>query len=122
MYVYILVGAIMAFCSCGDCVGIMSFSHLFLSLSPETEYGRGGPLIQCVFSVLAIVRNCGLSLGSGGQVSRKRGEQDVLIELGKLGCYRGKKGCYREKGLVIGKKGVVIGKKVSYRGGRYFSY
>ena len=67
---------------CGD-YDLLPF--FFLSLSPETEYGRGGPLIQCVFSVPAIVRNCGLSLGSGGQVSRKRGEQDVLIELGKLG-------------------------------------
>ena len=54
-------------------------------------------------------------LGGGKQVSRKRGEQDVLIELGKLGCYRekrgviGKKGCYREKGGSYRKKGLVIG-------------
>ena len=47
-----------------------------------------------------IAGNCGLSPESGKEVSRKRGEQDVLIELGKLGCYR-------EKGGVIGKKGVL---------------
>ena len=57
-----------------------------------------------VFSVPVIAGNCGQGPGSGKQVSRKRGEQDVLIELGKLGCYREKRG-------VIGKKGVVIGKK-----------
>ena len=37
-----------------------------------------------VFSVPVIAGNCGQSPGSGRQVSRKRGEQDVLIELGKL--------------------------------------
>ena len=38
-----------------------------------------------MFSVPVIAGNCGLSPESGKQVSRKRGEQDVLIELGKLG-------------------------------------
>ena len=57
-----------------------------------------------MFYFPVIAGNCGLSPESGKEVSRKRGEQDVLIELGKLGCYREKRG-------VIGKKGVVIGKK-----------
>ena len=73
----------------------MSFSHLFLSLSPETEYGRGGPLIQCVFLSPAISGNCGLGPEGGGQVNRKREDQGVLIELGK------------QAWGVIGKKGVL---------------
>ena len=69
---------------CGDFVGIMSSSHLYLSLSPLKLSMGGWPHLLCLFLLPAIPGDCELGPGCGWQVKREREDQGILIELGKL--------------------------------------